>query len=166
MVGPASSPDSGGKGRPWPERYPPSTSADRKRTVAVSGQVGPRRNRVGVPAATGLPLVSAGGRLDVSDRPGRTSTRQGLTRPLASKAAYTSGMSLAKCASIASATISISRCGYDGNREPSRRVRRLKKAISERALQVAYIAEYVATGSTPRATSRATPAASISRYCL
>ena len=36
--------------------------------------------------------------------------------------------------------------------------------MSERAFIVTYIDEYVATGSTPRATSRATPASSIRRY--
>src|SRR3954447_17846413 len=40
--------------------------------------------------------------------------RYGATRPFACHAAYVSGISSARCASIFSATISISRCGNDG----------------------------------------------------
>jgi probable Rubsico expression protein CbbX len=65
----------------------------------------------------------------------------GQTRPLWLNAACVSGMTLAHWASIFSATISISRCGKDGNAESGRRVRRARKFISARALQVAYIDE-------------------------
>src|SRR5689334_9938637 len=74
-------------------------------------------------------------------RPARPASAlaQGATRPLASKAACVSGMIFAHSASIFSATISISRCGKDGEVESSRRVRKDRKFIRARALQVAYI---------------------------
>ena len=73
-------------------------------------------------------------------------------------------MSAAHSDSMRSATISISRCGNDGKWLPGCLVRRDRKFISARAFIVTYIDEYVPTGRTIRATSRATPAASISWY--
>ena len=60
----------------------------------------------------------------------------GATRWLRSNAAWLIGMSLAHAASIFSATISISRCGNDGNAESSRLVRSDRKFISDRAFTV------------------------------
>src|SRR3954449_2213496 len=66
---------------------------------------------------------------------------QGATRPFASNAAAVIGMRGCQWRSICSATISISRCGKEGNLASSRFVRSERKFISERAFIVTYIDE-------------------------
>ena len=83
---------------------------------------------------------------------------------LAKSVVNVSGMSFAQCASILSATMAISRWGKDGTAARSSCVRRERKCISERELQVAYMDENRPTGSVARATSRATPRKAESRY--
>src|SRR5215213_914309 len=86
---------------------------------------------------------------------------QGATRPFACHAAYVTGMESSSTFSHWRAAHSISTCGLDGYAASSSRVRRLRKCMRERGLHVAYMVEYVDTGSTMRATSRAMPSPSI-----
>ena len=62
--------------------------------------------------------------------------RQGATRPAATNAACVRGINSAHFSSYFSATISISRCGYDGYCESSALRLRERKFISARAFMV------------------------------